>query len=80
MSAEINDGGPAFPVGFQEFDQTVHGKVPYIGFPGMSLRAWLAGKALQGLITNGKIPADKMQVAISARDYADCMIYALNKK
>ena len=38
----MTDGGPAFPV---HPDQTAHR-----GTPGMSLRDWFAGMALQGLL------------------------------
>ena len=36
----INDGGPAFPVPGTEYNDR---------YPGMSLRDWFAGQALQGL-------------------------------
>lgn len=46
----INDGGPAFPA------TTVHvladGQVMRFEGPGMSLRDWFAGMALQGMIAS----------------------------
>ena len=39
--SEIDDGGLAFPVS----QDTAH-------FPGMTLRQWYAGMALQGLLAN----------------------------
>lgn len=48
MSKTPNDGGPAFP------NQPT---VSNYGCPGMSLRAWLAGKALSGVcITESNLP------------------------
>ena len=44
-TTKTNDGGPAFPAG--EIDKTTSG---------MSLRAWLAGKALEGLLAEGADP------------------------
>lgn len=41
---------------------------------GMSLRDYLASRALQGLVTNGELPMDKGQVALVAYEYADAMI------
>jgi len=44
MQTKHNDGGPAFPTsGWQESSKTPIG---------MSLRAWFAGQALTGLLTN----------------------------
>src|SRR5690606_6844808 len=40
--SDINDGGPAFPV---------QASYPYGPSDGMSLRDWLAGMALQGLLS-----------------------------
>jgi hypothetical protein len=68
MSANI-DGGPAFPT---------NGTSPY-NKDGMSLRDWFAGKALQGLIANGKLPVDKRAVAQVAHEYADAMLRFRNQ-
>lgn len=40
MSAPLKDGGPAFPTTMPGFNKE-----------GMSLRAWFAGKALNGLVS-----------------------------
>lgn len=67
MSTE-KDGGPAFPV-------------PEIGpyqspaaMKGMTLRQWLAGLAMQGLVSSGNVPVDKRAVARVAFEYADAML------
>lgn len=41
---------------------------------GISLRDYLASRALQGLVTHGQLPSDKNRVAQVAYDYADAMI------
>lgn len=52
----INDGGPAFPCGpsgmsiSYDDGRTEH---QYPGSPGMSLRDWFAGQALQGILAGG---------------------------
>jgi hypothetical protein len=43
----LNDGGPAFPIPPQVFDDGVQ-QVSQQGAPGMSLRDWFAGQALAG--------------------------------
>lgn len=52
MSAEINDGGSAFPI-LPPICSDGH---PPAGYPypdpGMTLRDWFAGKALQGMMSN----------------------------
>lgn len=53
MSTKPNDGGPAFPV--MEYTYSASGDIrpePTIQI-GMSLRAWLAGMALQSTIATG---------------------------
>ena len=40
----MKDGGPAFPV---------PESANYAGYPGMTLREWYAGLAMQGLIARG---------------------------
>ena len=49
-----NDGGPAFPYPKQQIDSVeMEGHVEVIfGHPGMSLRDWLAGQALVGILSN----------------------------
>jgi hypothetical protein len=47
MNTPINDGGPAFPVPDVE---CANGQIQY-GSSGMTLRAWLAGKAMAGILS-----------------------------
>lgn len=53
MAEQINDGGPAFPVGTKTITvdtYTGNESTEEFGYePGMSLRDWLAGQALAGL-------------------------------
>lgn len=63
------DGGPAFPIG--------SGQVPS---PGMSLRAWLAGLAMQAIITlDGAADCTPKEVAHDAIMQADALIAELEK-
>jgi hypothetical protein len=66
-TAERNLGGSAFP-----YDNTVTAR------SGMTLRDYFASKALQGLVTNGKVPTDKHVVARVSYEYADAMLLARN--
>ncbi len=72
-----NDGGPAFPSDIlkklSEFT-VVPGKAP-----GMSLRDYLAAKALQGILANQELTAHKPKpelVAQHAYEMADAMLAA----
>ena len=68
MSA-IEDGGPAFPC---ESYGLKNGKETTVPAQGMSLRAWLAGKALQGLMvdyyTHGNTIPECVDLALFAAD------------
>lgn len=83
------DGGPAFPVGFKEFDQTVHGKAPYVGMPGMSLRQYYVGQALPAVIAGYTSLAEKgigddgTAASACAKDsiaFADAVLAELSKE
>ncbi len=78
------DGGPAFPVGFREFDQRIHGKAPSIGLPGMSLRDWFAGMALQGFVRGKENPLTYGEnistLALLAYSMADAMLKERDKQ
>lgn len=86
---EINDGGPAYPCNWMDFQPTTGEQVVREQFPGMSLRDWFAGQALVGILSNHTLlsevdfnspPSSTRQ---AASDYAfavaDCMIAARNK-
>ena len=72
-----NDGGPAFPTGI------VYTK-PHM--PGMSLRDWFAGMALQGFCANADLHGKEQGTWIgdaTARDaysYADAMLQERDKE
>ncbi len=66
------DGGPAFPI--PPIDNGP-GNIKSQAKPGMSLRDWFAGLAMQGLLTHddeGLIP----ETARDAYRYADAMLNA----
>ena len=63
--SEIDNGGTAFPVS----EDTAH-------FPGMTLRQWYAGMALQGMLANPSINIAKSDLCNSAFNFADKMIRA----
>lgn len=74
---KVDDGGPAFPRTQELWEGS---KV----VEGMSLRAWFAGMALQGLLS-GNNPSlnafDPMDTVVEvALEYADAMVSALKEK
>jgi hypothetical protein len=72
MNTNTNDGGPAFP--------TQNGTR---NDPGMSLRDWFAGMALQGMLASCR-PGYSYQIAEDATSeafrYADAMLSARDGK
>lgn len=52
MKQPINDGGPAFPqhLAFNPNNEAVTAGMYFAEGPGMSLRDWFAGMALQGIL------------------------------
>jgi hypothetical protein len=71
------DGGPAFPTLVKEGNG-----IEWVQ-PGMSLRDWVAGLALQGIITtypgpDCELPGAKM-AARTAYEYADAMLVQRDK-
>lgn len=50
----MNDGGPAFPTKVRKTCEQMGGFEYQSEHPGMSLRAYLAGQALQGIVSNQK--------------------------
>jgi hypothetical protein len=85
MSTPINDGGPAFPCAKKA--ETMGGTLFFTASPGMTLRAWLAGQAMAGLLADHKYHSDEradgetgqQKVARLAVEHADCLIAALNQ-
>jgi hypothetical protein len=80
MSKPIDDGGPAFPTPGEEFIEGPQGRCPASawgmeGKPGMTLRDWFAGQALQGLLAKDGNKSSKY-TALLAYEYADAMISA----
>lgn len=64
---KANDGGPAFPA------QSFTGPYAHEFFPGLTLRDWFAGMALQGLLSCPD-PLLPRTEADSAYAYADAML------
>lgn len=76
MTNTINDGGPAFPL--PDFAHP-SGQVES-GTRGMSLRAYLAGQALAGLLANQyAYNGNHEDVAEQAVNYADAVIARLER-
>ncbi len=63
---------PAFPVSWQQAGQMV-------AEPGMSLRAYLAGQALAGVLANPSLDASFEGYASDAVQYADALLAELAK-
>lgn len=74
---QTNNGGPAFPEGAS--GPYPNGEI-VLGREGMTLRVWLAGKAMAGLLSSWSSPGSEFfeaaNVAKFAYAYADAMIAA----
>ena len=78
MSQQIDDGGSAFPV---HANHVVFGdRVVAAHERGMSLRAWLAGQALAGLMANPHVGGDNGAAARGACMLADAVIAELKRR
>ncbi len=81
MSAEIDDGGPAFPHG-EIVQDMLDEKGRFVGnrvgqpHSGMTLRDWFAGQALAGNLAYPNVDLDPCQAARMSYKYADAMIAA----
>lgn len=80
MNAKINDGGPAFPQHGWSSDPNVVERMN--GRQGMSLRAYLAGQALAGIMArnHGDGSLTLEDLAEDAVAVADLTIWALGRK
>ena len=74
----VNDGGPAFPVPMVPHDS--QGGYTEVRWQGMSLRAWMAGKAMQGILADGvSYDWDVVRMAKASVTLADALIAELEK-
>lgn len=76
-----DDGGPAFPMQEQIQPATDGGNAWLSpGQPGMSLRDWFAGKAMEGMLASQKCEAfdgvNTIAISDAAFRYADAMLAA----
>lgn len=73
MSDINNDGGPAYPVSVGTGPLSAN-----FSSPGMSLRDWYVGLAMQGLLSNPNIirPKDHTDKQGHARMAKACFVYA----
>lgn len=70
MGAQINDGGPVFPIPVED-GLNYHG--------GMTLREWFAGQALAGILANSNRDGSTKEYAHDAYEQADAMLAARNE-
>jgi hypothetical protein len=78
----MNDGGPAFPVSWTEMDGPIGPGPQTVAIPGMSLRDWFAGNAMNRLLTVGgeayiqDVPTGDLKFIMARKAYemADAMI------
>ena len=76
------DGGPAFPFDLVDFQPTTGDQVMREQFPGMSLRQWYMGKALESIDSvkvlldaePENVPKVPFTIATFARQIADAMM------
>ena len=76
------DGGPAFPSTTDRVDEA------HVGYPGMSLRQWYAGMALQGILASCPANMEVKEISPSCLNQwantcfkmADAMILAREKE
>jgi hypothetical protein len=78
----MKDGGPAFPAytkdDYLTMDGNGHAVRRDIRSPGMTLRAYLAGRAMQGFIEQGA--TDEVTTAQASVRYADALIAELRRE
>lgn len=73
-----NDGGPAFPLQWLDFQPTTGDQVVREQFPGMTLRDWFAGQALASMTVAPDYSKGPCNQAMAERAYviADAMLKA----
>ena len=79
MSAQINDGGPAFPVPSVAWKEKGEDRVA-IGTSGMTLRDYFAGQALAGALADPTCDVSPIELAKIAYREADAMLAAREAK
>ena len=75
-----NDGGPAFPQEIREDNGRGYGEKHSVFYPGMSLRDYFAGKALEGMLANSRRVFGFIDCAKDAFSFADAMLKAREVK
>lgn len=80
----VSDGGPAFPqaIAFNRNGEAVYSGMYFQEGPGMSLRDWFAGMALQGIMNNTNAFANMSDKAVAENCWkaADAMLAARKRK
>ena len=69
-----DDGGPAFPVSGKNSAWDGDPSRGWYTNPGMTLRQWYAGKAMQGMLTEADTWESRANIVKQAFIYADAMI------
>jgi len=77
MSADIHDGGPAFPFG--QVSETTGQPINGFFNPGMTLLDWFAGQAMVGWISSPDTSGNHSDMSKWCYDAADAMIKERNK-
>lgn len=85
MNETKNDGGPAFPTQWMDFQPLTGEQVVREQYAGLTMRDWFAGKALVGILSNhelllmmDKLSKESTAKVASANAYqiADAMLKA----
>lgn len=72
----MNDGGPAFPFVPPEPVPIPDTKLTTVFFPGMSLRDWFAGMAMQGFLADSNCTAVPERLSAVSYAMAEAMLKA----
>ena len=79
MTTTPPDGGPAFPIPLALNGNGVNVAQEILSYEGMSLRAYIATAALQGMLSDQMRGGTVETYAMNAVQFADALIAALNK-